>query len=50
MCNKELKIPQKKQNKRERVFTFLYEQNMDWMEEMKTNIYRVNKMGREESK
>ena len=41
MCNKELKIPQKKQNKRERerVFIFLYGQNMDWTEEMKTNIY-----------
>ena len=41
MCNKELKIHQKKENKRERerVFRFLCGQNMDWMEEMKVNIY-----------
>ena len=41
MCNKELKIHQKKENERERerVFTFLWGQNMDWMEEMKANIY-----------
>ena len=41
MCNKELKIHQKKENEREREreFTFLCGQNMGWMEEMKANIY-----------
>ena len=29
----------KRERERERAFTFLCGQNMDWMEEMKTNIY-----------
>ena len=53
MCNKELKIHQKKEKnrererERERVFTCLCGQNIDSMEERKTNIYsKKKKMGR----
>ena len=38
MCNKELKIHQKKEE-RERVCTYLCGQNIDKMEERKENIY-----------
>ena len=54
MCNKELKIHQKKEKKieRERVFTCLCWQNIDSMEERKTNTYskKKKKKGEEESK
>ena len=52
MCNKELKIHQKKEKKyiyierereREKVFTCLCWQNIDSMEERKTNIYSKKK-------
>ena len=47
MCNKELKIHQKNEKKyRERVFTCLCRQNIDSMEERKTNIYSKKNGGK----
>ena len=45
MCNEELKIHQKKEE-RQRVFTCLYGKNIDRMEERKATIYGKKKMGR----
>ena len=43
MCNKELKIHRERERERERVFTCLCRQNIDSMEERKTNIYSKKK-------
>ena len=48
MCNEELKIHQKKEE-RQRVFTCLYGQNIDRMEERKATIYGKKKNGEKKS-